>query len=61
MTTSEPLHSDKRSFVQWKIVDMSTSFIWIIIFFNGPFEYGYGGIFKLLRLMQKFASVNVGP
>jgi hypothetical protein len=31
-----------------------TSFIWIIIFFNGPFEYGDGGIFKLLRWMQKF-------
>jgi len=51
-TTHEPLHLDKRSFVQWKIVDIPTSFILIIIFFNGPFEYGDGGIFKLLRWMQ---------
>jgi hypothetical protein len=48
-TTHEILHLDKRSLVQWKIVDMPTSFIWIIIFFNGPSEYGDGGIFELLR------------
>jgi hypothetical protein len=33
-------------------VHIPTSFIWIIIFFNGPFEYGDSGIFKLLRWMQ---------
>jgi hypothetical protein len=27
VTTHEPLHLDKRSFVQWKIVDIPTSFI----------------------------------
>jgi hypothetical protein len=47
-TTHEPLHLDKRSFVQWKIFDIPTTFIWIKIFFKGPFEYGDGGIFKLL-------------
>jgi hypothetical protein len=51
-TTHEPLHLDKRSSVKWKIMDIFTSFIWIIIFSNGLFEYGYGGIFKLLRWMQ---------
>jgi hypothetical protein len=48
-TPHEPLHLDKLSFEQWKIVDIPTSFMWIIILFNGPFEYGDGGIFKLLR------------
>jgi hypothetical protein len=52
VTAHEPLHLDKHSFVEWKIVDIPTSFIWIIIFFNGPFEYGDDGIFKLLRCMQ---------
>jgi hypothetical protein len=33
-------------------VDIPTNFILIIIFFNEPFEYGDGGIFKLLRWMQ---------
>jgi hypothetical protein len=33
-------------------MDIATSYIWIIIFFNGPFEYGDGGILKLLRWMQ---------
>jgi hypothetical protein len=31
---------------------MPTSFIWIIIFFNGSFKYGDGRIFKLLRWKQ---------
>jgi hypothetical protein len=31
---------------------MPTSFIWVIVFFNGPSEYGDGEIFKLLRWMQ---------
>jgi hypothetical protein len=42
--TYKPLHLD-RSFVHWQIMDISTSFIWIIIFFDGAFEYG--GIVKL--------------
>jgi hypothetical protein len=46
--THEPLHLDRWSFMQWKIVDVFTSFI----FFNGPLKYGDGGIFKLLRWMQ---------
>jgi hypothetical protein len=51
-TTYEPLHLDKRSFVLWKIMDIPTSFIWIIIFFNAPLGYGDGGIFKLQRWIQ---------
>jgi hypothetical protein len=43
--THEPLHLDKRGFIQWKIVDILTSFIWIIISFNRPFGYADGGIF----------------
>jgi hypothetical protein len=34
-----------------------TSFIRIIIFFNRTFEYGDGGIFKLLRWMQNLHHV----
>jgi hypothetical protein len=52
VTTYEPLHLDERSFVQWKMVDIPTSFVWIIISCNWLFEYGDGGIFKLLRWMQ---------
>jgi hypothetical protein len=33
-------------------MEKPTSFIWIIIFFNGTFEYGDGKIFK---------PFNVGP
>jgi hypothetical protein len=51
-TTHGLLHWDKQSFIQWKIVDVPTSFIWIIIFFNGSVEYGDGGIFKLLWQTQ---------
>jgi hypothetical protein len=52
VTTHKPFNLDKQSFVQWKIVDIHASFIWIITFFNGPFEYGDDEIFKLLRWMQ---------
>jgi hypothetical protein len=51
-TAREPLHLDEINFLQWNIVDIPTSFIWIIIFCNGPFKYGSGGIFKPLSLMQ---------
>jgi hypothetical protein len=44
VTTHEPLYLDKRSFVQENIMDIPTNFIRIIIFFNGPFEYGDGDI-----------------
>jgi hypothetical protein len=53
-TSHEQLHLDKRNLVQWKIEDMPTSIIWIITFVNRPFEYGDGGIFKLLRWMRNF-------
>jgi hypothetical protein len=43
--THEALHIDKWSFVHWKIMDIPTSFIWIIIFFDGAFEYGGGSKF----------------
>jgi hypothetical protein len=33
-------------------MNIPKSFIWTIICFKGPFEYGDGGIFKLLRWMQ---------
>jgi hypothetical protein len=52
-TPHEPLHLDKRSFVKWKIMGIRTIVIWIIIFFEGTFEYGSDGIFKLLRRMRK--------
>jgi hypothetical protein len=33
-------------------MDIHTSLIWIIIFFNGTFEYDDGETLKLLRWMQ---------
>jgi hypothetical protein len=38
--THDPLHLAKWSFVHWKMMDIHTSFIWIIIFFDGAFECG---------------------
>jgi hypothetical protein len=38
--------------VKWNIMDIPTSFIGIIIFFNGTSEYGDVGIFKLLTWIQ---------
>jgi hypothetical protein len=52
-TTHEPLHLDKRSMVHWKII-----FVWIIIFFNRSFEYGNGGIFRLVRWMQNMHQLT---
>jgi hypothetical protein len=37
--THGPLHLNKLSFLHWKIMDISTTSIWIIIFFDGSFEY----------------------
>jgi hypothetical protein len=39
-TTDELLHVDKSNLLQWKIIDMTVSFIWIIILFDSAFEYG---------------------
>jgi hypothetical protein len=58
LTTHEPLHIGKRSFVQWKIMDIPTSFISIITFFNGPFAYGNDGIFKLLMWKTIFVRIQ---
>jgi hypothetical protein len=52
-TTKQPLQLDKRSLVKQKITEIPTSFLQITIFFNEAFQYGDGGIFKLLRQMQK--------
>jgi hypothetical protein len=43
--THKLLHLDKWSFVHWKVVVIPTRFIWIIILFDGAFEYG--GISKV--------------
>jgi hypothetical protein len=42
--THEPLllQSDKLSYVQWKIMHIPTSFIWLIIVFGEAFEYRGG-------------------
>jgi hypothetical protein len=39
-TTHEPLHLVKLNFVHWKIMDIPTSFIRTIIFFDRAFESG---------------------
>jgi hypothetical protein len=44
-TTHEPLHSDKWTLVQEKIMEIPTSFISIIILFNAVFKYGDGAKF----------------
>jgi hypothetical protein len=50
--THKLLQLDKRSLLQWKIMNVSTSFICVIILFNRPFEYDDCTIFKLLMWMQ---------
>jgi hypothetical protein len=59
-TTHELFHLDKRSFVLWKIVDIPTSFNWIIIFSNGPFEYDDGGNLQTTEVDVKFAQFSEG-
>jgi hypothetical protein len=44
-TAHELLHVGKWSLVQWKIMEIPTSFIWIITFFGRDFEYGVGAEF----------------
>jgi hypothetical protein len=51
-TTYELFNWGKQSLLHWKIVDIITSFIWLIIFFVGTFEFDYCKIFKLLRWIQ---------
>jgi hypothetical protein len=50
--TRKLLQLDKRSLLQWKIMNVSTSFICVIILFNRPLEYDDCTIFKLLMWMQ---------
>jgi hypothetical protein len=38
--THDLLHLHKWSFVQWKIMDIPTSFIWIIILFDEGCKFG---------------------
>jgi hypothetical protein len=38
----EPLNLNKRSLVQLNIMDVHTSFIWIVIFFEEAFKRGDG-------------------
>jgi hypothetical protein len=38
--THKPLHLEKWSSVQWNIMNVPTSFIWIIILFDKALEYG---------------------
>jgi hypothetical protein len=54
-STHEPLHLDKLSFERRQIIDIPTSFIWIIIFLDGAFEYG--GISKLWGYVGKRAKL----
>jgi hypothetical protein len=39
-TAHELLHLDSWSFVLWEVMNIPTSFIWIIIFLDRAFEYG---------------------
>jgi hypothetical protein len=41
-------------------MDTPTSFVSIIIVLDGPFEYGDGGIFKLLRCVQNWRQSTWG-
>jgi hypothetical protein len=43
--THEPFLLDTWRFVHWKIKHIPTSLIWIIIFFDGAFQYGGGSTF----------------
>jgi hypothetical protein len=44
-TTHEPLYLDTLNLVQWKIMGIPTSFIWIIILFDKSFEHDVGAKF----------------
>jgi hypothetical protein len=43
--THKQLYLDKWSLVHWNILYMLTSLIWIVVFFDGTFEYGGGSKF----------------
>jgi hypothetical protein len=49
--TNELLHLYKQSLVQWKFMDIPTSFIWIIVFFDGGSESDGGETSGCLRWM----------
>jgi hypothetical protein len=53
VTTHELLYLDEWSFVQWNIVDVHTSSIWINVFFDRPFEVTFK--FLLLNLINPFS------
>jgi hypothetical protein len=55
-STNGPLHLDKWSFVRWNIMDIYTSSIWIINFFDGAFEYG--GISKVWGYVGTNAEIR---
>jgi hypothetical protein len=42
LRSHEPLHLllDKLGFLHWNIMDIPTTFIWIIVFLDGAHEYG---------------------
>jgi hypothetical protein len=44
-TTHEPLLLDKLSLVQWKIMGISASRVWIIVFFDEALKCGDGAKF----------------
>jgi hypothetical protein len=44
-TINQPLHSERWSVLEWKIMDTHTSFILIIIFVHEAFEYADGSKF----------------
>jgi hypothetical protein len=47
-TAYKPLHLNKWSLVQYKIMDTSASFIWIIFLFDGAFKYNNGAKFGVM-------------
>jgi hypothetical protein len=44
-TSHEPVHLDKLSVVQSKVMYISTAFVCVIILFDKSFEYGDGSKF----------------
>jgi hypothetical protein len=44
-TTHEPLHLGKWTVEQQEVMNIPTSFIWIIILFDAVFKYGDGAKF----------------
>jgi hypothetical protein len=58
-TTHEPFHLDKWTLVYKKIMDIPTSFIWIIILFDAVFKYDDGAEFLgYVRLLNNVRKVG---